>query len=286
MKQLQGRTALLTGAAGGIGPHIARALAAEGVNLVVSGLETEREKLEQLCASLRELDVAAAGVTADLTDLGQLDSLWERAGVPLGSVEILVNNAGVGVTAEYASFTQRELEWIVAVNLTAPMVLTRHAVAAMQERDEGGHVVFMASLAGRMGTPYNEPYAATKAGLLGLSQSLRAEYADSPIGFSTICPGFVAGAGMYSRMDRGRSRRLPVLTRGTGPEAVGRAVVRAIRRDKPEIVVNPTPMRPLLALYAVAPKLAERFVRWVGTDEVFRRMARARRRGREVERVA
>jgi short-subunit dehydrogenase len=273
---LRGGTALLTGAGGGLGPFVARALAAEGAGLVLSGLESERGALEALRAELRTAGAAAEVVTADLVDPDELDGLWGRAEEAAGPIDVLVNNAGYGVTAAYASFTGRELERMVAVNLTAPMVLTRHAVAAMLPRGPG-HVVFMASLAGRLATAYNEPYAATKAGLIALSQSLRAEHHGTPLGFSAICPGMVAGAGMYTGADRGRNR-LPFLARSATPEDVAAAVVRAIRRDRPEIIVSPRPMRPVVAFAALAPRASAAFLRRVGTDEVFRRMARARGR--------
>jgi short-subunit dehydrogenase len=276
MKAIQGRNALLTGAEGGLGPDIARTLAREGVNLALSGLPDQRDALGALRDEVRALGARAEVVPADLTVPDELDTLGMRAEDALGPVEILVNNAGVELTAAYAEFTRRELEWIVSVNLVAPLVLTRHVLGGMRARGSG-HVVFMASLAGKMGSPYNHPYSATKAGLVGLTQSLRAEYAGSSIGFSAICPGFVSGTGMYGRMEE-NGESLPFMAATVSAEEVAGAVVDAIRRDLPEVIVTARNVRPVLALQALAPQLAERVLRRTSPDEVFRHMAETRGR--------
>ena len=119
---------------------------------------------------------------------------------------------------------------MVDVNLTAPLLLTHRLVPGMLERGRG-HVVFISSIAGKVGPAFNEPYAATKAGLVGLTQSLRAEYQNAPVGFSVVCPGFIAGDGMYERMleEGHRSNRL---MGETSTEKISEAVVRAIREDR------------------------------------------------------
>ncbi len=132
-------------------------------------------------------------------------------------------------------------------------------------------------MAGKLGTDYQEPYSATKAGLVGLTQSLRAEYAHEPIGFSVICPGFVAGDGMYQRMtEQGlRSNRL---MGATSTDRIADHVVRAIRQDLPEVVDSGSPVRPVLALSALAPRLGERLMNRSGATELFRRVAASRGR--------
>ena len=281
MTEIRGRAALLTGAEGGLGPDIARALAREGASVALSGLPAQGEALRELCDELRELGARAEVVPADLTVAAELDTLPERAEEAVGPLDILVNNAGVELTAAYAEFTREELEWIVSVNLLAPLVLTRHVLRGMRSRGHG-HVVFMASLAGKMGSPYNHPYSAAKAGLVGLTQSLRAEYEGTDIGFSVICPGFVSGTGMYARMNEGGESlpfvRLPVMAKTVSAEEVAGAVLEAIRRDLPEVIVTGRNVRPVLALQALAPHLAERVLRRTSPDEVFRHMAEKRGR--------
>jgi short-subunit dehydrogenase len=276
MREIRGRAALLTGAEGGLGPDIARALAREGADVALSGLPEQQTGLEKLRDELRALGTRAEVVPADLTVAAELDTLPERAEDAVGPIDVLVNNAGVELTAAYAEFTREELEWIVSVNLLAPLVLTRHVLPGMRSRGSG-HVVFMASLAGKMGLPYNHPYSAAKAGLVGLTQSLRAEYEGTDIGFSAICPGFVSGAGMYARLN-GAGDSIPFMAKAVSTVEVAGAVVDAIRRNLPEVIVTRRNVRPVLALQALAPQLAERVLRRTSPDEVFRHVAEDRGR--------
>jgi short-subunit dehydrogenase len=274
MEQLRGRTALVTGASGGIGRQIAHRLAKDGMNVIVSG---RREAvLADLVAELRGQGVSSEAVPADLGDLGQVDPLIERSEAAMGEIDVLVNNAGLETVGAFTAYSREELTSIVDVNLTAPLLLTHRVVPGMLERQRG-HVVFISSLAGKAGPAYNEPYAATKAGLIGLTQSLRAEYRHAPIGFSVICPGFVAGDGMYQRLvDEGvRSNRL---IGETTTDKVADRVVEAIRRDRPEIIESGTPLRPILAIGQLSPRLAERLAEWFGSTEIHRRAAASRGR--------
>lgn len=274
MKQLRGRTALVTGASGGIGRQIARHLAGEGMNVVVSG--RREDALAEVVAELRGSSVKAEAVPADLNDLGQLDPLVERSEAALGPIDLLVNNAGVETVGAFTAYSREQLTAMIDVNLTVPMLLTHRVVPGMLERGHG-HVVFISSLAGKVGPAYNEPYAATKAGLIGLNQSLRAEYSKAPIGFSVVCPGFVAGDGMYQRMvEEGVSSNR--MLGETTLEKIADCVVDAILRDRPEVVESGSPVRPLLAAGQIFPRLSERLVERFGGTEIFRRAAAARGR--------
>lgn len=274
MRDLNGRTALVTGASGGLGTHIARRLAREGMDVAVSG--RREDALASVAEELRALGVRAAAVPADLGEDASVESLAAEVESRLGPVDVLVNNAGVESIGAFTSYTPEELTAMVQVNLTAPLLLTHRLVGGMLDRGRG-HVVFIASLAGKVGPAYNEPYAATKAALIGLTQSLRAEYLREPVGFSVVCPGFIAGDGMYARMaaDGHSSNRL---MGETSTEKVATAVVRAIREDCPEIVESGAPVRPMLALAQLAPGLVERLAPRFGATELFRRVAVARGR--------
>jgi short-subunit dehydrogenase len=275
VEELRGRIALVTGASGGLGAHLARRLAREGMNVA---LAARREpELSALAGELETLGVRAAALPADLSDLDQIDPLVERAEAALGPIDLLVNNAGVEASGAFTACTREELTSMVDLNLTAPMLLTHRVLAGMLARRRG-HVVFISSLAGKIGPAYNEPYAATKAGLVGLTQSLRAEYLHEPVGFSVICPGFIAGDGMYQRMvEEGvKSNRL---MGETTVEKVTEATVRAIQRDLPEVIETGAPVRPMLALAQVAPGLVERIAPRFGATEIFRRTAVSRGRG-------
>jgi short-subunit dehydrogenase len=274
MKDLRGGTALVTGASGGIGTFIARGLAREGMDVVVSGRRVDA--LGSVVEELRGMGVRAEAVPADLFDLKQVESLIDRSEAVLGPLDVLINNAGVEYTAAFTNCSREELTSMVDVNLTAPLLLTHRVVPGMLARRRG-HVVFISSLAGKLGPAYSEPYASTKAGLVGLTQSLRAEYLHAPVGFSVVCPGFVAGDGMYQRMvEQGvQSNRL---MGSTTPEKVAIKVIAAIRRDRPEVVESGAPIRPMLALAQLAPRLVERLTPRFGVTEIFRRAAAARGR--------
>ncbi|MBC2639733.1 MULTISPECIES: SDR family oxidoreductase [unclassified Rhodococcus (in: high G+C Gram-positive bacteria)] len=274
MKQLQGRTALVTGASGGLGRVLALALAREGVGVAASGRRVDR--LADVVAELRALGVRAEAVPGDLTDPGQAESLIARAEAAVGPLDLLVNNAGVENVSAFTRLDPGELTAMVDVNLTAPLLLTRRVLPGMLDRGRG-HVVFISSLAGKIGPAYCAPYAATKAGLVGLTESLRAEYAGSPVGFSVVCPGFIAGDGMYQRMTE-QGIRSGRITGETSPEKVAAAVIRAIRRDRPEIVESGVPIRPVLALAQIAPGLVERLALRFGATAMFRRLIEDRGR--------
>jgi short-subunit dehydrogenase len=132
MKQLQGRTALVTGASGGLGRVVARALAREGVAVAVSGRREDR--LAEVVGELRALGVRAEAVPADLNRLGQLDSLVERAEAAVGPLDLLVNNAGVENVSAFTRLEPGELTAMVDVNLTAPLLLTRRVVPGLLGR--------------------------------------------------------------------------------------------------------------------------------------------------------
>jgi short-subunit dehydrogenase len=191
-------------------------------------------------------------------------------------VDVLVNNAGVESAAAFTSASPQELASMVDVNLTAPMLLTRRLAPGMLAR-ERGHVVFISSIAGKLGPAYQASYAATKAGLIGLTQSLRAEHLHAPVGFSVVCPGFIAGDGMYQRMvEQGfKSNRL---MGETTVAKVTKQVIAAIREDRPEVIEAGAPLRPLLALGQLAPRLIERATPRVGVTELFRSVAASRER--------
>jgi short-subunit dehydrogenase len=272
---LRGTNALLTGAAGGLGRHIAHALGERGVRLVVSG--RHEEPLLELCGELKERGVHAVAVLADLTDVGETDELVSQTEAEIGPLDLLVNNAGVELPSAFPSFTDEELEMVVRLNLLAPMVLTRHALPGMLARDRG-HIVTISSLAGRAGNSYNVAYATTKAGLVGFSRSLRAELASSAVGASVICPGFVANDGMYVQMQR-FGVNAPLALRPVPPERVAHAVIDAIIRDRPDVLVTGWPMRPLLALQEIAPRVADRVVSALGADKFFEQLVARMGRG-------
>jgi short-subunit dehydrogenase len=267
---LGGANALLTGAAGGLGRHIAGALATRGVRIAVSGRRIE--PLERLCLDLRRIGAVAEPVIADLSDRQQTAELVERAEAIIGPLDLLVNNAGLEPPGAYTAFSDGDLLEVAEVNLLAPMLLTRHALPGMLARGRG-HVVMISSLAGRGGNAFNVPYATTKAGLLGCARSLRAELEGTPVGVSVICPGFIANDGMYADIQREFGVNAPVALRAVDPDRVAHAVVQAITRDRPDMLITGWPMRPLLAIQELMPRVAERLIFATGAPRFFQKLA-------------
>ena len=259
MRELVGRTALLTGASSGLGPVIARRLHTEGVRFVLSA--RRRPELEGLA---REL-VGSRVVVADLARRGEAERLATEA----GPVDILIANAGVPVSGPLASLEVGEIDGGLEVNLRAAIVLTRLLLPAMLER-RSGHVVLIASLAGQVPAPRNSIYNATKFGLRGFGHALRAELSGTGVGVSLISPSFVRDAGMWA--ETGEHSPFEV-----SPGQVAEAVVSGIRKDRAEVSVAPFVGRFGGRLALVAPSL---FLRVAGRTGAIPEEAIERRRRR------
>ena len=242
---LDGKTALLTGATGGLGRAIANALAARGARLVLSSRKAE--DLEQLAASLP--GAGHATVVCDLAEEGAALALLEQA----GDIDVLVANAALPGSGRLDSFSQDEIGRALRVNLESPVRMTRELLPGWQERGSG-HFVFISSMSGFVALPRSSIYAATKFGLRGFALNLREDLRGSGVGVSVISPGAIREAGMFAE-----SGAAPPPGMGTGtPKQVANAVVRAIERDKSEIPVAPLHQRVLARFAMLAPEISGR----------------------------
>jgi short-subunit dehydrogenase len=242
--RLDGKTALLTGATGGLGRAIATALAERGATLVLSSRKAD--ELVDLAQSL-----PGEGHRTAVADLG-LDGAAERLASEAGTIDVLVANAGVSGTGLLDDFSDDELAQTVRVNLEAPIRLARAVTPAMAERGEG-HLLFIASLAGKAASPRSSLYNATKFGLRGFALALRTDLAGSGVGVSIVSPGFVREAGLFARSgasDGGLGT--------TTPKAVAKAVVSAIERNRAEVAVGPRRQRALSHIALATPGLSAR----------------------------
>lgn len=274
MKQLAGRTAILTGASGGLGSHLVHALASEQINLLLvayPGVELPRVQ-----AVAAKETVRAEVLVADLRVPAERTRVIESALRHFGQVDLLINNAGVEYSWAYHELTASQIAEVIAVNLEAPMLLSWQLLPHLLERGTG-HIVNISSLAGKAGPGFQEPYAATKAGLVGFTQSLRASYRGTGVSASVVTPGFIE-AGIYTRLKETTGRAAPALLGACPPDRVCRAVIQAIREDRPELIVNRYPVRPILALSALFPSFGEWFNRTIGVTAFFRRAAELNRR--------
>jgi short-subunit dehydrogenase len=250
--QISGSTVLLTGATGGLGQAIARALSAHGAKLILSGRRTD--VLEPLAS---ELDARVLAV--DLSEAAEVDRLVAES----GEVDILVANAALPATGRLESFTMQEIDRALAVNLRAPIALAHALVPGMVERGRG-HLSFMSSLNGKAATPQTAIYNATKFGLRGFASALRADLRGHGVEVSAVFPGFIRGAGMFA--DSGA--RLPPGVGTRSPEDVARAVIRSIERNRAEVDVAPLPLRLGSAFAGLAPELAAAVSRRFGAEKI------------------
>ncbi len=201
MFDLSGKGALVTGASGGIGGAVARALHASGAAVALSGT-----RVDALDALRAELGGRAAVVPCDLSQAEAVDALFGEAEEALGQVDILVNNAGL--TRDNLSMRMKDEEWqaVIEVNLTAAFRLSRAALKAMMRRREG-RIIGITSVVGVTGNPGQANYAASKAGMIGMSKSLAAEVASRGITVNCVAPGFVETA-MTDRLPEAQREKL------------------------------------------------------------------------------
>jgi short-subunit dehydrogenase len=242
---LAGRTALLTGATGGLGRAMAMAIAGCGAKLALSARKAAA--LEDLAASLPGGDHRV--LPADLAQPGAAEELAAAA----GDVDILIANAGLPAAGWLSDFTSEQVTRALRVNLEAPMLMARALFPGMVERGSG-HLVFISSLSGKAASPRSSIYNATKFGLRGFALGLRADLGPKGVGVSLVSPGFIRDAGMFAE-----AGARPPAGLGTGtPEQVGAAVVKAIERDKVEVAVGPLQQRVLAHFSLASPGIAVR----------------------------
>ncbi|KUL96189.1 3-oxoacyl-ACP synthase [Bosea sp. WAO] len=185
MLDLTGKKALVTGATGGLGGAIARRLHAQGATVALSG--TRVEALEALA---KELGERAEIAPCNLSDRDSVEALVPAAEAKLGGLDILVNNAGVTRDNLFMRLKDEDWDLVLAVNLTAAFRLSRAAVKSMMRR-RYGRIISIGSVVGTSGNPGQGNYAASKAGLIGMSKSLAAEVASRNITVNVVAPGFI-----------------------------------------------------------------------------------------------
>jgi short-subunit dehydrogenase len=261
--QLQDSTVLLTGATGGIGQAIARALDERGARLILTARRTEQ--LEQIAA---DLGGRPRVLPADLTNAGDAVELAERA----GPVDVLVANAALPASGSIDDFSTVEIDRAIDVNLRAPIQLTWALLPGMTERGRG-HLLFVSSLSGKIASVGSSLYSATKFGLRGFASGLRQDLDGTGVGVTVVFPGFVSGAGMFA--DAGVK-----LPRGVGtrsPEQVAAAVVRGIEEGRAEIDVAPLGLRAGALASALAPVTTAKLQRRLGSAKVSAALAEGQR---------
>jgi short-subunit dehydrogenase len=258
---LENRRVLITGATGGIGHAIARALAGRGARLVLTGRRTE--VLEPLAAEL-----SAQTIGADLARPEGVEELVAAA----GEVDVLVANAALPGSGHLLDFSPEEIDRALTVNLRAPVQLAR-ALAEPMVRRGSGHLVFVSSISGKAAAGGSSVYSATKFGLRGFALSLREDLHGSGVGVSAVFPGFIRDAGMFAEAQV----ELPRFTGTNTPDDVAAGVLRAIQANRAEVDVAPLSLRVGAMFAGLAPRPALAIQRRLGAGRVAADMAAGQR---------
>lgn len=269
MTTLKGKTVLLTGASRGLGVYIARVLAKEQATIVC--ISRSKSRLDQTCNEIKALGGQGISIPFDIQNLTELPVLLERIQEFVAPIDILINNAGIEIHRAFTDYSTEEIQSVLGTNLLSAMELTRLLLPSMQERGSG-HIVNIASLAGKKGVAYNSIYSASKAGLIMWTDAMRQEFAGTGVYFSSICPGYVSEIGMTADSHIPAPKLAGIST----PTRVVNAVLRAIKQNKSEIIVNEnfiteTLTKIMFALGQFSPVSVDTIYRLLGVAELNQR---------------
>ncbi len=259
--QIQGTTALITGANGGIGEAIATRLKAEGAELVLSA--RRKDALAPIAEKL-----GARMVIADLGKREDVDRLAKEA----GDVDLLVLNAALPASGEFLAMEESFLDLALDVNLRGPIITAHQLGKGMAARGKG-HIVFISSISGKVVSLGTSMYSATKFGMRGFALALREELGQKGVGVSTIFPGFIRDAGMFAKT----GVKLPSVVGTRTPDDVADAVAKAIRKDIAEVDVAAFDQRFGAFMAALSPGLVSTIQKNFGGHEVSKQMMDAQR---------
>ena len=267
----KGRTALVTGASRGIGPLIAREVARHGGHVVLTGRSVT--DLKAVTAELAAEGGDVSFIAADLTQPGAAQALVQDIEREHGGIDLLVNNAGGDPLREFHAMTLEDNLHTLQLNLIAPLALS-HAVLPGMLRRSRGHIINISAMAGRVSFPYTEVYAAAKDGLIGFTRVLRADYHPRGISASVLILGAIRGAGQGQRMLEESGMNASGFM--APADSVARAVVKAVTKDKAEVVVMPGPGRLLRALLDYFPALGPALNRAAGATTTMQKIIQMR----------
>jgi 3-oxoacyl-[acyl-carrier protein] reductase len=258
MNSLHGKLALITGAASGIGRALAIELARAGVELLL--VDVDRAGLLETVERTTPHGRHADWHVADLGSSEAISGLIQRVYAEFSALDILVNNAGVAYYGTSHEMSTEQWNRVLTVNLHAPIQLSLALLPLLSQRPEA-HILNVCSIAGLVGVNRLAAYNAAKFGLVGYSESLRAEYGPRGIGVTALCPGLVRTR-IFENAMTSRERNLPRFPRWltSSPEFVARRAVRAIRKNQGQVVIS-VPARIVWWIKRLAPNLLDRLQR-------------------------
>jgi NAD(P)-dependent dehydrogenase (short-subunit alcohol dehydrogenase family) len=252
---LSGKVAVVTGASSGIGEATARALAARGAAVVLAA--RNEEKILFLEREISAAGGSALAVTTDVTDEASVESMVERAVGELGSLDVLINNAGLGLSGRVAELRPDDLRYLFEVNVLGPLTCIR---AALPRMERGGRIVNVSSVVGKRAIPKVGGYCATKSALNALSDSLRVEVADRGIAVTTVYPGTTRTA-FRDNSRRTKDEKRGWRPKGVPPEKVAGKIADAAEAGPREVYVTLPDRLWVAASMFLLPGLADRVLR-------------------------
>jgi short-subunit dehydrogenase len=262
MTIIKGKTVLLTGASRGLGVYIARNLAKEKATVIC--VSRSQSGIDKTCAEINALGGKGISITFDIRNMSDLTNLVQQVHETVGPVDILINNAGIEIHRTFADYSLEEIQSVLVTNLLSAIELTRLLLPSMLER-RGGHIVNIASLAGKKGVAYSSIYSASKAGLIMWTDAIRQELAGTGIQVSAICPGYVCDAGMTvdSHVP------IPKLAGTSTPIKVSNRIIKAIKQNQAEVIINENAVleyftKQMFAIGQISPHFVDTLYRWLG----------------------
>ena len=250
MIELKNKNVIITGGSRGIGPVIAESLIINGANVAIAA--RSESALQNVAGHLSKTGSKVLTVTVDLNIQSQRELLVDSVLKEFGTIDILINNAGLETEGAYAELPWTAIQETVEVNLLAPMALTR-LILPLMLMNKSGHIINIASIAAKSGSPYAAVYSGTKAGLAEWTRGLRLELAGTGVRFSTIFPGYVTEVGMFARF----GKKSPWIIGSCSPNQVAKTVLNVIQKRKIEKIVNSRPLRYSFIINELSPKLGD-----------------------------
>jgi NAD(P)-dependent dehydrogenase (short-subunit alcohol dehydrogenase family) len=261
LKELRGKTVLITGAASGIGREAALAFAREGSTVLL--VDIDAGGLEETAALVREAGTRSWTSLTDVSKKDQVDAMARAAREEFGSLDVLVNNAGVFVWADFVDTTYEDWQWITGVNLWGPIHTIMAFLPGMMAR-RSGNIVNVASGGGLVTIPALSAYSTTKFALVGLGEALQHEVADHNIVVTAVCPGStrtpIMGNTIVRGLDRGKLEKLYPFVNRYPAGKTGAIIVDAVKRDRP-LVVTTAQMKAMVLIKRISPALYRAMVR-------------------------
>ena len=271
---IRNKNVLITGASRGIGRYIAYAIAKHGGNVALLALPSDLKHLQSLEKNLARFNIRVKYFTADLSDFMQLNDAVENITKEFGHIDILISNAAIESVGIYEHQTEQTIMDSIAVNLTAPILLTKKLLPKMISQG-AGHVVVLSSYAGKIGSPYQSVYSATKAGLIKWVMGMSRELKGSGISFSVISPSYVSQSGMYSDILNKSTDQLntPKIAGEVTPQEVVKTVIRSIQKNRTDVIVGSPLLRIFAAINELAPDCVTKLFDSLGLSQYNKKLA-------------